>query len=39
MAAMGVNGEDIRPRANQQNVFVADMAKQALSGEFGQFDA
>ena len=39
MAAMRVDGEDVRPRAHQQNVFLADMAEQGLAGEFGQLDA
>ena len=39
MAAMRVDGEDIRPRAHQQHLFIADMAKQGLAGEFGQRDA
>ena len=39
VAAMRVDGEDIRPRAHQQNVFVANMAEQGLSGEFGRPDA
>jgi len=36
---MRVDGEDTRPRAHQQNVFLADMAEQGLAGEFGQLDA
>jgi hypothetical protein len=39
MAAMRVDGEDIRSRAQQQNIFLADMAEQGLSGELGQLDA
>ena len=39
MAAMRVDSEDIRTRADQQNVFVADVAEQGLAGEFGQLDA
>src|SRR6478736_3728030 len=39
MAAMLVDGEDVRPRAHQQNVFVTDMAEQGLSSEFGQLVA
>ncbi len=38
MAAMRVDGEDIRPRAHQQNVFAADMAEQGFAVEFGQLD-
>jgi hypothetical protein len=36
---MCVDGEDIRPRPHQQNVFATDMAEQGLAREFGQLDA
>ena len=39
VAAMCVDGEDIRPRPHQQNVFATDMAEQGLAREFGQLDA
>ncbi|MGY4262988.1 hypothetical protein ACVJF2_001558 [Bradyrhizobium sp. USDA 4519] len=39
MAAMRVDGEDIRPRAHQQHVLVADMAEQHRAREVGEGNA
>ena len=38
MAATGVDGEDLGSRTHQQHVFVADMPKQHVAGEFGGHD-
>ncbi len=38
MAAMGVDGENLRSRTHQQDFIVADMAKQGRAGEVGRRD-
>ena len=39
MAAMGVDGEYLGPRAHQQNFLIADMAEQGLAVEIGRCNA
>ena len=39
VAAMRADREDLRARAHQQHLVVADMAEQHLAGEFGRRDA
>ena len=39
MAAMGIEGEDVRSRSNQDDLLLADMAQQGGAGEFRQGDA
>ena len=39
MAAMRVDGENLRPGAHQQDLLVADMAEQGLAAEFAWCDA